>query len=354
MAVPFLDTKAKKLDQIVAIDLGARTSKAIYLQRKGDRFNLVNFALQDAPIFEKTLSPEALAEHLKAITQPLGARTKRVILVVGPGDSILRHAELPHAPVNDMRQMLKFGSKNYLQQDLPDFVFDCYILPQRQTSPAEATKSGQKFRVLVGGAKRKLIDDLQTATKGAGLVPELIVPSLIGPANAFELAQPEIFSKEVVALVDIGFKNSTITILLNGELSLSRVVGIGGGRLTTALAEAMGISYAEAEGIKIGMPEEVQTTMQPLLSTLGRELRASVDFFEHQQDKAVSQAFISGGSSRSEFILQSLQSELMVPCKSWNPTSSLNLALPPKQMSEIEQVASQLTVVIGAAAVDMQ
>jgi Tfp pilus assembly PilM family ATPase len=194
-----------------------------------------------------------------------------------------------------------------------------------------------------------LVEDLQTAAKGAGLIPDRIVPGLIGCANAFELAQPEVFAKEVVALVDIGFKSSTITMLMNGELSLSRVVAIGGDRLTAGLAEAMNIGYGEAEGIKIGMPHEVQSAMEPLLATLGRELRASIDFFEHQQDKAVSQAFISGGSARSEFILQTLQAELMVQCKSWNPVSFLDLALPPKEMAEIEQAAPQLAVAVGAA-----
>ena len=31
----------------------------------------------------------------------------------------------------------------------------------------------------------------------------------------------------------------------------------------------MGISYAEAEGIKIGMPAEVQSNLEPLLTPLG-------------------------------------------------------------------------------------
>jgi type IV pilus assembly protein PilM len=130
---------------------------------------------------------------------------------------------------------------------------------------------------------------------------------------------------------------------------LSRVVAIGGDRLTAGLAEALNISYAEAEGIKIGMPEQVQSNMLPLLTPLGRELRASIDFFEHQQDKAVSQVFISGGSARSPFIIETLQSELMVPCKSWNPTSFLNIALSAEQMSELEQVAPQLAVATGGA-----
>ncbi|MDB6036669.1 MAG: Type pilus assembly protein PilM, partial [Verrucomicrobiales bacterium] len=96
-------------------------------------------------------------------------------------------------------------------------------------------------------------------------------------------------------------------------------------------------------------PEEVQSAMQALLMPLGRELRASLDFFEHQQDKTVNQVFVSGGSARSPFIIESLQSELMIQCKSWNPVSSLALELSPQQIGEIEQIAPQLAVAVGGA-----
>src|ERR1051325_6443221 len=141
---------------------------------------------------------------------------------------------------------------------------------------------------------------MQTAIRHAGLIVDHLVPGEIAPVNAFEMAMPEVFAKGVVALVDVGFKSSTICVLQEGELMLSRVVGIGGDRLTNGLAEAMNISYGEAEGIKIGMPEELQANLEPLVIPLGRELRASIDFFEHQQDKTVAQIFISGGSARSE------------------------------------------------------
>jgi len=202
---------------------------------------------------------------------------------------------------------------------------------------------------LVGGAKAQLLEDLQTAVRSTGFVPDQFVPGILGPVNAFEMAQPEIFSKEVVALADIGFKSTTISILMEGELALNRVVPIGGDKMTSGLAESMGISYAEAEGIKVGMPAEVMPNLEPLLIPLGRELRASIDFFEHQQDKTVSQVFFSGATARSEIILQTLQNELLVPCKSWNPISFLQLSLPPQQLAEVEQVSPQLAVAVGAA-----
>jgi Tfp pilus assembly PilM family ATPase len=109
----------------------------------------------------------------------------------------------------------------------------------------------------------------------------------------------------------------------------------------------MSISYAEAEGIKIGMATEVQTTLDPLVTSLGRELRAFIDFFEHQQDVPVSQVFLSGGSARGELIVQALQVELLVPCKVWNPTRSLESLLTPQQNAELEPLAPQFAVAVG-------
>ena len=352
MPLPFLSNRVKKRDQIVAIDLGARMTKAVCLQRKGDRYALASFVVKEAPACEKKLSPPMLGEHLKSVLQALEVKPRQVILVVGVNDALIRHAEMPQVMVSDMRSLLKVNSKNYLQQELLDHVFDCQILPPRvsATTAPDSAKGPARYRVLVGGAKRTMITELQAAAKLAGVTCSEILPGVIGPVNAFEAAHPESFAKEVVALVDIGFKSSSINILLDGELILSRVVEIGGERLTNGLAEAMSISATEAEGIKVGMPEEVQQTIQPLLVPLGRELRASIDFFEHQHDKAVSQVYVSGGTARSEFILENLQSELMVGCKRWNPVGFLEMAMPAQQLAEIEPNLPQLAVAAGAAA----
>jgi type IV pilus assembly protein PilM len=358
MALPFWNGAAKKRDQLLSIDLGGRTTKAVHLQRKGQGYVLSSYTMLDAPIYEKNLSADLLSEHLKAVCEALNPKTRSVSLAVGVSDSIVRHAEMPQMPVGDMRQILKNNTKNYLQQDLPGYAFDCFIIPPRidavangKDKPIEKPKlaGNPKCKVLVAGARKQLIDEMQNAVRTTGFVAEQIVPGLLGPVNAFELAMPEVFAKSVVALVDIGFKNTSICILHQGDLVLSRVVAIGGDRLTTGLAESLGISYAEAEGIKVGMPAEVQTNLETLVLPLGRELRASIDFFEHQHDQTVSQVYISGGSARSDFIVQTLQTELMAECKAWNPLSFLELALPPQQAAEIEHVAPQLAVAVGAA-----
>jgi type IV pilus assembly protein PilM len=353
MGLPFINNHARKRDQVLAIDLGVRSTKAVHVERHGEKFRLTNFAVMDSPVFEKNLSADLLADHLKNVTRALGLRSKQVTLALGVSESLFRQIEAPLMPIPDLRLMLKFNSKTYLQQDLPDHVFDCqFNIASLSAKNGEGTKptASQKHKILVGGAKRQTLDDIQAAFKTAGLIADQVVPGLVGPVNTFELAEPASFAKEVVALVEFGFKNSTITILDAGEMMLNRVVAIGGDRLTQGLAEALGTSYQEAENIKLGMPEEVATNLEPLIHPLGRELRASIDYFENHNDKAVSRVFLSGGSVRSDLIVQALQGELMVPCEVLAATKFLELALPPEKVGELEQAVPQLAVAIGAAA----
>jgi len=287
------------------------------------------------------------------VNHAVDGKCKWLALTMGVNDALLRHVELPPMPVEDMRMVLKNNTRVYLQQDMPGYVFDCQSASPGLQAPAggsaKAPAAQQKQKVLIGGAKKELVDNYALAARNAGFIPNHILPGVIGPVNAFEKAMPEVFAKEAVALVDIGFKSTSIAILQEGELVLNRVVAIGGDRLTAGLAESMNISYAEAEGIKIGMPNEVQSALESLLTPLGRELRASIDFFEHQQDRSLSHVYLSGGSSRSEFVVETLRRELMAECRTWNPTTCLKLALSPEQSVEVEHVASQLTVAIGAA-----
>ena len=208
------------------------------------------------------------------------------------------------------------------------------------------------MRVVAGALGSRLARGASPSARCAMSVPAPLAAAPPGKAAAKQAIPPEVLYPQPtgpVALVDIGYRHTSVCVLDRGELALTRVVNIGGDKITTGLAESMGISYAEAEGIKVGMAPEVEGALQMQAIPLGREIRASLDFFEHQQDRPVSQVFFSGASTRSEMILQILHSELLLDCKTWNPTSFLQLALPGQQAVEVDHIGSQLTVAIGAA-----
>lgn len=356
MELPFIGgASRKKRSQMMAVDLGTRTTKAVLMERRGEVLALCRYALLDAPVYDKKFSADLLSDHLRSVAGALGGSTKFVTLAIGLDDAIVRQVELPQIPVGEMRQVLKNNTKGYLQQDLPNYVFDCYIFPPKTAStpgkPDEPAKpmGVPKLKVLVTGAKQQLVDDFQMAVKNAGLTADSIVPGIIGPVNAFEMAMPQVFANDSVALVDIGFKHCSICVLDRGELVLMRVVNIGGDKLTAGLAEAMNITYADAEGAKVGMAPEAKSAIEMQVMPLGRELRASLDFFEHQSDRPISQIFVSGAAAKSEMFLEMLHVEMIAECKTWNPAAFLQLALPGQQAVEIEHVGSQLGVAIGAA-----
>src|SRR5437868_11336674 len=150
MGVPYFDNGRKQRDRMLAVDLGSRTTKAVNVQRRGDAFVLCNYALLDAPIVEKALSAELLAEHLKAVAQAMDGKSKLLTITVGVNDSLLRHAELPRMPVDDMRMVLKLNSKSYLQQELTNYLYDCHILPAPAPSKDAKAQGGQpKHKVLI-------------------------------------------------------------------------------------------------------------------------------------------------------------------------------------------------------------
>jgi type IV pilus assembly protein PilM len=338
---------------MMSVDLGSRTTKAVHLRRANGKLVLCGYAITDSLAAAKSVSAESLSDHLKSLTEKLRPKTKSLTLTVGANDAVLRTAEAPLMSKEDFRAVLKHNSKVYLQQELPGYVFDVHPLlyfgkAESERGPQASVKK-QKQRLLIAGAKGRLLDGYVEAAKGAGLITEHVVPGLIGTINAFELAKPEHFLGSAVALVDIGFKTSSICVLNRGDLALSRVVAIGGDRITESLSEIMNIGYAEAEGIKIGMSGDVRRELETVVGPLGRELRASIDFFEHEHDRTVSHVFICGGSARSDVVRQILESELMMECSNWDPVSILAKELSPQQDAELEHVGAQFAVAVGAA-----
>ncbi len=352
MALPTPRKKVFK-DRVVAIDLGSKSTKAALVKAQGvGKLILESYTIQDTPVLQGGIKPEnapVLASHLKNLLKELGHKPKRMGIIIGISESILRQVEMPARDLSDLRQMIKFASKKHLQQELKDFTFDVFVPgdPANADETESTARSQSPRKVLVGGVRDELIDTLQTACKSIGAGLDHVGIHLVETINAFESADPEVFADETVALVDIGFKNTTISILKQGEMSLNRVLALGADKFTGGLAEALNLGYQEAEAIKLGMPPEIQSMLESQLSNLGQELRVSIDFFEHQQDTPVTQVFISGGSAKSDFIVNSLQTELMIPCQKWNPLSVLDTS--GGSFPQIDEDAVQLGGVIGGA-----
>jgi type IV pilus assembly protein PilM len=344
-----------KTNDIVVIELGARTSKAAHVRREGDHCELVNYVVQELPPSDPAKAVEALAAHLQAVRTALGAETHRIALVLTMKDTVMRRLELPPVEVPEMRRLLKSNSKHFFQQDFTGYEFDCFVLPP-PTGPHAAKDAGpaKKKWVLVGGAKTVLVEQLSAAAKAAHLELAQVTLTQISLVDAAALALPPEAKKEVVALVDIGFQTSTISFLVNGELGLTRVVSMGGDKLTQDLAAAFNIPYQVAEGLKTVMPDKVQEKLNNSVAPLAQDLKAAIDFFESQEEKKVAQVLVCGGTSRSDMVMQGIQNQLGIPCQKWDGSGCVQVKLEPAKAEAFTKDAPLLVSVLGTGVACLQ
>jgi hypothetical protein len=105
---------------------------------------------------------------MREVTKTLGSDVKHIILSISGGDSLLRYIELPTVPIGDMRKILRMNSVAYLKQDLSDYVFDCFALPNSCTEKEAVRKSlGSKSKVLIGGTSQQHLKHLLEAVEKA-------------------------------------------------------------------------------------------------------------------------------------------------------------------------------------------
>jgi type IV pilus assembly protein PilM len=346
--MPKTKRRTSQREEMVAIDLGARTTKAVQVRRVGSEYQLLNYVLVDALGKEQVSSRGIWAEHLRKVLRALGSSTRRVVLSVGVDSALLSQVDLPGASASELRKMIKLSPRAYLQQDLPDHLFDCHVGSAAPEGPESGgLRPRRRSRVLVISARRSLVEDLVDGARDAGLTVEGITIGQVALTNAFRKTNPEALAQPI-ALVEIGYRSSTISILHAGELALTRVVNLGAEGLATVLDQAAAGGSGESVDGENVLSDALQVSVQRAIGALAREIDASIGFFLSQHDQPVIQVYVSGGSARSHFILQTLEAELGLPCRNWNPTTAFELRVPQEKAAEIDYEAPQLTGAVGA------
>jgi type IV pilus assembly protein PilM len=254
-------------------------------------------------------------------------------------------------PLEDMKKALKINSAPYLHQQYTNFNFDCYVIPPRAPKQGETApnKSASKLQVLVGGASTQDVLLCRDSMLSAGLVPMAINLAPVAVINAFESAEPQRFQEDTVALVDIGYENSVISIVNKGQAMLTRAIPFGGLQITGYIAKTLSVDEKAAEEEKLKMSEATQVLIASCLSVFAHQLRSSIDFFERQHEVPVKKVFCSGGTALSAVILQFLTDEVGLPCSSWDTTASIEKELKNQKDDALKEQAANFAVAVGTA-----
>jgi len=351
MKLPFLGRK-KSPSQAVVFDLGSLWLKGLHVSQKDGEVTLMNFA------FEKQVegyheSPESLSECINKLAKKFGAPTRKAVVSLNGANSVMKQTLMPIVPLTDMRKMLKVGAQNYLGQNLEGHTFDCQPIDTDEiidiNSGIEGEESDPRKRVLVGGSQQSVVADLQQAFKKTKFALEHVLPNQVGIINAFEYSYPEFYKDGITGIIEVGHAYSTICVVDQGNVALTRNIQFGGRDLTREVSDHLNISFEEAEELKAGFSDEVDDFLEDRLESFVNEIQASIDFYTHTQERDIERVYVSGGSLLSNTVYRVIAGNMSVPCTPWKPADALEKRIPIGKNNDLEDFSSQLGTSVGAA-----
>ena len=341
--------KQNKRDTAIGLDLGASQIKAAILRRKGDALELVDYAvMQSSAAIGERGAEQQLAAELQQLMNRLKFQERRAGVAISCSSAMVCETEFPRMPLEEIKSVLKLNSARYLRRDFSNYYLDAVELAE----PSENGKNKQSptMKVLVGGANKEEVRWYRDALLAARIRPEVIELAAVSVINAFQVGNPVICEKEVVLLVDMGARSTSINFLRHGQPQMTRIMHFGGAQVSEYIAQSLTLQADAAEEEKIKMSDSVQPLVKSAILPLAKELRSSIDFFERQQECHVSKAFACGGSACAPRMLEFLSEEVGLRIESWNPVQSFQTSHFNGEGPKLLAIAPSLAAAIGAAA----
>jgi type IV pilus assembly protein PilM len=343
--------KQTKRDVAIGLDLGTSRIKAAVLRRQGTSLELSEYAV--APTSHAGVGrPEAqqqFAAQLQQLMSGLSVQERRVSVTISSDSAIVCEAEFPRMPLDEVKSALKLNSSRYLRRDFSNYYLDAVELAGLPQDGKERT--AQAMKVLVGGANKEEVLWYRGALLAAKIRPEVIELAAVSVINAFQVGNREACEKEVVVLVDIGARSTSINFLRHGQPLMTRITHFGGSQISEYLAQMLTIEVGAAEEEKLKMSDPVQPLVRSALVPLAKEVRSSIDFFERQHECHVTKAFACGGSASAPAIIDFLSDQVGTKIECWNPIQSYETSHFNGDGAKLTALAPSLAAAVGAAAV---
>jgi type IV pilus assembly protein PilM len=308
--------KAKGKQDYVGVKVGASQIAAAYVHNNGGS-KLVKLAREPlepgvvvgGEVKDMIALSRALDEFFKKHDLPrkgvrLGVGTNRVGVRVLDVDGIDDEKQLANA--------VTFRAHEALSIPMDQAVMDYHVVGSQKLDNGDVS-----HRVILAAAYREPIDQFAAAFDAAEIQLEAI------DVEAFALLRavaPPVSKNDsertaVVALA-LGHDRTTLAISDGRFCDFTRVLEWGGARLDAAIARELGVTTDEASEVKLGLALDGEDPAQARarnavkheLTTLARELVASLQFYQAQPDSlALSEILVTGGTTRMPGFVEELE-----------------------------------------------
>lgn len=307
----------KKDEQLVSIDIGTSTIKVMELDMRGRRPKLIGAGMAPTPaqaISNNMVTRlEPVATAIRSIMEANDMQsTKAIIALPGPS-AFSKKISIGKTSLKELNANITFEASNYIPHQI-DAVHLDYLV----TSSGE----GSAMDVLLVAVKNEIIDSYRRAVEEAGLEAAIADIDFYALENMFEINYPELHDK-TVALVNIGSRYTTISILQDGTSLFNGDVGVGGRLYTDALCESLNMQAKDAERVKTGdIPEGydaelIAEILDRTTEHVASELHRQLGFFWNAAatDRAIDAIYVCGGGAQTRGLLDELSAKTGMACQ---------------------------------------
>ena len=346
--------------KVVGLDIGTSGVRAAELTLGKGGATLERFGQVALPVGAvrdgEVVDAEAVAAAIKQLWAQAKFSSNKVVVGVANQRVVVRQVDLPWLPANELKKSLAFQVQDFIPMPVEQAILDFHPLEEFTNE-----SGGRMLRVLLVAAARDMVDSALEAVQKAGLQPQMVDLTSFAVLRALvTMDSTGLDSLHAEALVDVGANITNIVVHQGGVPRFVRILMMGGGDITDAVAERLGVPLDQAEAIKqeTGMAiasgaADANPAARAIESTGGafvEEVRGSLDYFMAQPGAArIGRVVLSGGGSRLAGLADRLASATRLPVQSARPMSTLKLGktgLTPDQLAYVEPM---VTVPVGLA-----
>jgi type IV pilus assembly protein PilM len=307
-----------KSAKLIGLDLGASALKIVFGKLNGAKFHLEALtvvplpvrAIDDRGVQDVNVVLNALMQALEM--NPAFRKNAYAAAVHGPG-VFTKRITLPKIPKKEIPEQVRWEAEQVFPQDLSSIIVDHVLLGETSQLP-NAPKGTKGWELLLVGVYQDDVANIKRIFEEAAVDLKLVDVDMFAGGDLLEtlLKLPK---KKYTALVDMGASATRVSVRHQGNTVFMREFSIGGFAFTDAIATQLGLSYEDAEALKIqgqdgAFPQEALDALGSVLAQWKVELQQTEDIFVSQEaDATLGDIYLYGGAAHTPGLSEHLMDE---------------------------------------------
>lgn len=326
---------------VFGLDIGSFSIKAVEVKYRGNNAELYAASIIDMPDPEKSLTEkdrQGLVTAIKKsviLSKPHRIDTKYVASALPESKVYSDIITLPQMEEEELKTAVPFEAAKHMPLALEEAYIDYSLI---------GTTKNDKIKLFAVAAPRDLVDFYREIISQA----EMELVSLeVKPLAAARALLNEEMQKQVILIFDVGANNSSITILLDGNILVATSIFTGGELFVKAIMKELKLSRAEAIKTEDSLEKDeekknkVLRILFPLFDDLVAKVQKAISFHQTKSPtkKPVEKILLTGGGSNApglkDYIKENVGIETIMADPFINMTGEVIKSIPKPEASSI-------------------